>query len=239
MKTELLEKLKSGLIVSCQAFEGEPLYGDGIMVRMANAAVIGGAKAIRTNGVKDIKQIKEALDVPVIGIIKKHIEGYSVYITPTSKEALEVLEAGADIVALDCTKRPRPEPLKDIFENIRSNYPNALIMADIATVEDAEFVSQLSPDFLATTLSGYTKETRNRPKPDIELVKILAERFSIPVIAEGNYWEPSQVLEAMKAGAFAVTIGSAITRPHLVTARFNKFIQNWTKNKGLSEVQRK
>lgn len=227
MADEILKKIEHGLIVSCQAYKGEPLFGKGIMVKMAQAAILGGANAIRANGISDIKDMKKELDVPIIGIIKDHIDGFPVYITPTFSHVRAVLEAGADIVALDCTQRKRPEPLEKVFEMTRRMFPDALIMADIATIEDAKMIVELKPDFLATTLSGYTEETSNNDKPDIELVRELSSLFNIPIIAEGNYWEPSQVVQAFQAGAYAVTIGSAITRPQLLTMKFSKAIKIW------------
>lgn len=229
LRSELLKKIEKRIIVSCQALEDEPLHGRGIMVLMARAAIMGGAAAIRANGTQDIEDIKAAFDIPVIGLIKQNMEGYPVYITPTSQDALSVLRAGADVVAIDCTLRRRPEPLDSIFAAIREEFPKRLIMADISGVADAREVSRLKPDFLATTLSGYTDETLERPKPDIRLVEALAEEFDIPVIAEGNYWEPEQVVKALEAGAFSVTVGSVITRPQLITKRFTSYLEEWKK----------
>ena len=236
LNPEIVEKMKNALIVSCQAFEGEPLFGDMIMARMAAAAVNGGARVIRANGARDIKQIKETLNVPVIGLNKRYIDGYEVYITPTFEDAAKVLMAGADVVAIDCTVRVRPEPLKEIFDKVRTEFPKALIMADISCLEDAAYVLNLKPDFLATTLSGYTEGTMNRSRPDIGLVKELSSLHSVPVVAEGNYWEPGDVLKAFEAGAFAVTVGSAISRPHLITERFATALNDWLSAKENSEA---
>lgn len=235
MNKSIVERLKNSLIVSCQAFEGEPLFGDMVMTRMAAAAINGGANIIRTNGVRDVKQIKESLKVLVIGLNKRHLEGYDVYITPTSEDAIAILEAGADIIAIDCTSRKRPEPLESIFENVRTRFPGALILADIACVEDAEAIEQLAPDFLATTLSGYTENTMDRSRPDTELVNLLTKKFDIPVVAEGNYWQPEDVVKAFKEGAFAVTVGSAISRPHLITERFARALNEWLADSKKSE----
>lgn len=227
MNRDIVRKMENALIVSCQAFEGEPLFGDMVMARMAAAAANGGAKIIRTNGVRDVSQIKETLDLPVIGLNKRYIDGYEVYITPTSEDATEILEAGADIIAIDCTARNRPEPLEDIFNTVRTRFPEALILADIACLEDAKYIEALKPDFLASTLSGYTESTVDRPRPDIELVKDLVDNFTIPVVAEGNYWLPEDVIKAFEAGAYAVTVGSAISRPHLITERFASSLDEW------------
>jgi len=229
VRSELLKKIEKRIIVSCQALEDEPLHGRGIMVLMAKAAIMGGAAAIRANGAQDIEDIKSTFDIPLIGLNKRDIEGYPVYITPTSEDALSILRAGADVVAIDCTLRRRPEPLDSMFAVIREKFPERLIMADISSIGDAREVSRLKPDFLATTLSGYTDETLERPQPDIRLVEELAEEFDIYVIAEGNYWQPEQVVKALEAGAFSVTVGSVITRPQLITKRFTSYIEEWNK----------
>jgi N-acylglucosamine-6-phosphate 2-epimerase len=234
LRSELLKKIEKKIIVSCQALEDEPLHGRGMMVLMAKAAIMGGAAAIRANGAQDIEDIKSAFDIPLIGLNKRNIEGYPVYITPTSEDALSVLRAGADVVAIDCTLRKRPEGLDKIFAVIRREFPGKKIMADISSIEDAREVSLLKPDFLATTLSGYTDETLARPKPDIRLVEALVEEFDIPIIAEGNYWEPEQVLKAFEAGAFSVTLGSVITRPQLITKKFTSYLEDWKKSRSQS-----
>ncbi len=223
----VFEAIKDGIIVSCQALEDEPLHGNGIMVSMAKAALIGGACAIRANGAHDIAQMKRELNVPIIGLNKRTIHGSAVFITPTSEDALSVLRAGADIVALDCTDRERPESLEGIFSSIRNVFPDRLIMADISSLSDARKIITLNPDILATTLSGYTDETRDRPKPDIELVSEISSQTCIPVVAEGSYWEPEHVIMAFEAGAMAVTIGSAITRPHLIAKKFADRVKSW------------
>lgn len=231
-----LGKIEKKIIVSCQALEDEPLHGRGVMVLMAKAAIMGGASAIRANGAQDIEDIKAAFDIPLIGLNKRNIEGYRVYITPTSEDALAVLAAGADVVAIDCTLRKRPEPLDSIFFNIRREFPDRLIMADISDLKDAKAVLDLRPDFLATTLSGYTDDSSDKPKPDIELVRVLSREFDIPVVAEGNYWEPEQVVRAFEAGAFSVTVGSVITRPQLITRRFTSYLEEWKKDRLMSRA---
>ncbi len=230
MVKDLLKRIEKGIIVSCQALEDEPLHSPGIMVLMAKAAIMGGASAIRANGARDVEDIRRAFDVPIIGLNKRVIQGYQVYITPTSEDATDILKAGADVIALDCTLRDRPEPLESIFSSIRRDFPDRLIMADISSFQEAVAISELRPDFIATTLSGYTEDSLDKPKPDIELVELLSREFDIPVIAEGNYWEPEQVLRAFEAGAFSVTLGSVITRPQLITRRFTQHIEDWKKS---------
>lgn len=211
--------LKRGIIVSCQATKEEPLHGSEIMARMAKAAEEGGAVGIRANTPEDIKEIKTTVRLPVIGIFKDRVGDFNVYITPTMKHVAQVVKAGADLIAIDCTRRSHPQSVEEIFSYIRKNY-NVPIIADVADFEDALLVSKLKPDFIATTLSGYTDYTRNRPTPDIELVREISKNIQIPVIAEGNYTQPKQAFEAFVAGAFAVVVGGAITRPQQTTKRF-------------------
>ena len=221
-----MKKLKqNSLIVSCQALSDEPLHGSKIMAKMAEAAKIGGASGIRANSPKDIKAIKDQVQLPIIGLWKNELADYNVYITPRYKEAEAVLKAGADYVAIDCTDRKRPEPLEDIFNKINSNYPDHGIIADISAVKDLPLMEKLKPDYISTTLSGYTNNTKNRKRPDIELVKELSERTNIPILAEGNYKNGEQAKKALKAGAYAVVIGAAITRPQVITKRIIEDMQ--------------
>lgn len=223
-----MNKLKEkSLIVSCQALEDEPLFGSQIMARMALAAKMGGASGIRANSPEDIKTIKKVVDLPIIGIWKRELEGCDVYITPTFEYARAILEAGADYVAIDCTDRKRPEPLIDIFNKIRTAFPDRGIIADIGTINDTEKILDLQPDFISTTMSGYTDDSRERLKPDLELIKELKEFTDIPILAEGNYENGYQGAEALKLGAYAVVIGGAITRPQEITRRiYHELITN-------------
>ncbi len=220
----MINKIKSGLIVSCQALEGEPLYieNDSIMPLMARAAKKAGACAIRTNGVRDVIGIKKETQLPVIGIIKKSYEGYEQYITVTMDEIDKLVEAGADIIALDCTLRERKDG-KTVAEHIKSikeKYPDILLMADISNLEEGINAWKSGVDLVGTTLSGYTDYTPKLDGPDYELVKSLVEAIDIPVIAEGRVHYPNQAVEMLKLGATAVVVGGAITRPLEITSRF-------------------
>lgn len=219
----LLEKIRGGLIVSCQAPEDSPLRSPIFMAAMAKAAERGGAVGIRANGPEDIRAIKQVCTVPVIGIYKRREPNFEVYITPDFQSAEAVIQAGADIVALDGTQRRRPGnlDLKTLIATIKSKF-NVLIMADIATVEEALTAEAYGADLVATTLSGYTKETAYRRDlgPDLELVHALCKKVRVPVIAEGRIWTPEQACEALRLGAWAVVVGTAITNPEAITARF-------------------
>ncbi len=218
---EILNKIKGKLIVSCQALEDEPLHSSYIMGRMAYAALVGGAAGIRANTVSDIKEIKKTVNLPIIGIIKRVYENCkNLYITPTIKEVEELHEEGVDIIAIDATKRPRPD-LKEIgalVKEIKEKYPNQLLMADISSVEEAIYAEKIGFDIVGTTLVGYTDYTKNNI-PLEELEKVIKE-VNIPVIAEGNMDTPEKASKAIKMGAFAVVVGGAITRPQQITKKF-------------------
>ncbi len=214
-----------GLVVSCQAYEGEPLFGPHHMSEMAKAAVLGGAIGIRANGLADIFAVKQAVAVPVIGLNKRSSEGSDVYITPTLEDALAVHAAGADIVALDGTNRPRPDgrTLADTVKELKRQ--GILVMADISTEEEGRYAAQLGVDWISTTLSGYTPYSTQSAEPDIALVARLAASVQVPVVAEGRYGTPEDAKRALDAGAQFVVIGGAITRPQHITERFVDAIQ--------------
>jgi N-acylglucosamine-6-phosphate 2-epimerase len=212
------------LIVSCQALEDEPLHGSEIMAKMAKAAYDGGASGIRANSLSDIRAIKKEVDLPVIGIVKRVYDGSEVYITPTMKEVDEVAESGA----IDATARCRPEgcDLGAFIQDIRTKHPNLRIMADISTLEEGIHASHLGVDIISTTLCGYTEETKDVEIPNFRLVRQLAKRVAQPVICEGGIQTPEQLLKALKHGAYACVVGSAITRPQLITRKFTDVIAN-------------
>lgn len=219
---KLIEELRGGLVVSCQALADEPLHSSFIMSKMALAAKRGGAVGIRANGFEDITAIRQEVELPVIGIVKKDYPDSPIYITATMKEVQEVVEAGAEIVAIDGTNRERPngQSLEEFYVDIRNTYPNVLIMADISTFEEGKKASELGVDLIATTLCGYTDYTKNVTLPNTELVKSLSEQLPTPVMAEGGYWTLEDVEQALMAGAHGCIIGSAITRPMEITKRF-------------------
>lgn len=223
-KEQLLQQLKGGLIVSCQALEGEPLYKKegGVMMLMAKAAKEAGACAIRAQGIVDIIQIKDYVNLPVIGIIKKSYPGYDTYITATMDEIDELVKAGSDIIALDCTLRSRGDgkTVSEYIKEIKEKYPDILLMADISNLEEAINAEKAGVDFIGTTMNGYTPYTADSKKFDPQLVKDIVENVSIPVIAEGKIHEPKELRAALDAGAYCVVVGGAITRPLEIAKRF-------------------
>jgi len=220
--SEVLQKIKGGLIVSCQALQDEPLHSSFIMSKMAYAAMLGGACGIRANSVEDIRMIKQEVDLPIIGIYKNEYEGSDVFITPTEKEVDALMSCAPDIIAIDATDRPRPnnEKLDDFFLRVRHKYPDMLFMADCATLEDAIHAQEIGFDMVGTTLNGYTEKTKDSVIPNYNLMKEMVNTLKIPVIAEGGIWTPEQLKAVMDCGVFAAVIGTAITRPMSITRRF-------------------
>lgn len=219
--TDTLKNIKGGMIVSCQALEDEPLHSSTIMMRMAKAAEMGGAIGIRANTPQDCMEIKKNVKLTLIAISKKVYGDNKVFITPTIEEVKSLLPVNAEIIAVDATKRPRPDgkTLEEFLKDIRKIY-NGLIMADISDFEEGVEAERIGFDIVSTTLSGYTEYTLNRSKPDIELIQKLKQAINIPIIAEGNVETPELAVKCLEAGAFAVVAGGAITRPQLITKKF-------------------
>ncbi|MEO1768484.1 N-acetylmannosamine-6-phosphate 2-epimerase [Candidatus Enterococcus ferrettii] len=215
-----LEKLRGQVIVSCQALENEPLYSSFIMSKMALAAKEGGAAGIRANSVADITAIKQEVDLPVIGLIKRDYSDSAVYITPTIREVEELLTTSAEIVALDATKQERPnrEQLPDLLAQIQE--AGRLAMADVSTLEEAVAADKMGFDLVSTTLAGYTAYSRKTETPDFELLAEIIQQVKAPVIMEGHTDQPEQVTKALELGSFAVVVGSIITRPQVITQKY-------------------
>ncbi|AYE34937.1 N-acetylmannosamine-6-phosphate 2-epimerase [Clostridium septicum] len=206
--------MNTGLIVSCQALDNEPLHSSFIMSKMALAAKEGGAVGIRANTVEDIKAIKNEVDLPIIGIIKKDYEGMISYITPTIKEVEELVNSKVDVIAVDATINQDLEFLK----SLKRLYPNQKFMADISTVEEGIRAAEIGFDYVGTTLVGYTEQSKG--VNNFEVLEKLIKECKKPVIAEGNFDTPEKARKAMEMGAFAVVVGGAITRPQLITKKF-------------------
>ncbi|MGP3593422.1 N-acetylmannosamine-6-phosphate 2-epimerase [Vagococcus sp. WN89Y] len=220
----MLEQIKGKLVVSCQALEDEPLHSPQIMAKMALAAMQGGAAGIRANSVVDITAIKQEVALPVLGIIKRHYAGSEVFITPTLKEVDELMRAEPEMIALDATDRARPdgETLAHLVAQIRRRYPQLLLMADTASIEQARHAEKLGFDCVGTTLYGYTPQTKGHslPENDCRYLQEMLAAVRIPVIAEGNVDTPQTAARCLALGAHAVVVGGAITRPQQITRRF-------------------
>jgi N-acylglucosamine-6-phosphate 2-epimerase len=219
--SHLLSQLSGGLIVSCQAAAGDPLFGPEYIAAMARAAAAGGAAGIRANGPEDIAVIRTVVELPIIGIFKDDLPGYAVRITPTLEHAVRVAMARADIIALDATDRPHPDGLSGVeLLRLVQAETGRPVMADVATFAEGVAAAEAGAELVATTLSGYTGDGLPPVEPDFELLHRLAEGLDRPVVAEGRIATPEQAARALELGAFAVVVGSAITRPEWITAQF-------------------
>lgn len=241
----ILSNLQNKLIVSCQAFPGSPLYGADSMQKMAMCAIKGGAGGIRACWADNVKAVREITDLPIVGINKlmdnEPLSIDKVYITPTFDSAAEVIEAGADILGMDCTPRGRTyDDINKLVEQIKKHYPTILIMADLSTLEEGIKAEEMGIDIVSTTLSGYTPESlkidpeqyralmksaspmEKMPElgPDFDLIKDLRKNVKIKINGEGRISEASQVIKAMQCGADMITIGTAITMPEKITGKF-------------------
>lgn len=218
----VFEAIKHKLIVSCQSEGDDPFNSPELVALFAKAAEMGGAAGIRSQGVEKTKKIMETVSLPVIGLIKTKFPDGTVCITGSFKAVEELIGTGCHIIAIDGTFRTR-EGLTgpEFIAEVKKRY-NCTVMADISTVEDGLASIKAGADCISTTLSGYTPETRNmaHDRPDTELLKTLAEKSPVPVIAEGRINTPEWAAEMMKLGAYAVVVGTAITRPRIVTGWF-------------------
>lgn len=218
----VLDRLKGGLVASCQAYPGEPMRDPDTMRRVAQACIEGGAVAIRAQGIADLRAIRAVTELPVIGLWKDGHDG--VFITPTVLHAVAVARTGCEMVAIDATRRPRPDgrPLRESFEAVHAE--GALVMADCSSLDDAVAAVAAGADVIGTTLSGYTPDTvsaQGHPHgPDLALVARLARELDVPVLAEGRIHTPIQARAALDVGAHAVVVGTAITHPTSIASWF-------------------
>ncbi len=218
----VIERLCGGLIVSCQASAADVIYGPDAMAAMARAAELGGAVGIRANGPADVAAIRQRVSLPIIGIYKQDLPGYGIRITPTLEAARELAAAGADIVALDATRRGAEEGRLSAAELIRAVKEKLAVpvMADIATFEEGTAAAMAGADIVASTLSGYTAYSAPTSGPDYALVQRLAASLAVPVIGEGRVSTPEEARHMLDAGAYAVVVGSMITRPRWIVEHY-------------------
>ncbi|MGG1314593.1 N-acetylmannosamine-6-phosphate 2-epimerase [Cohnella laeviribosi] len=223
----MLESLKNKLIVSCQAWPGTPFYGDPKMMRaMAECALMANAGGIRANGPDDIREIKKTVPLPMIGILKERDKRGVRIITPDFESAKILADAGSDIIALDATFEARQDE-QELFELIQAiRFELGLpVMADISNVEEAVRAERCGADLVATTMAGYTQYTVKTEGPDLDLIERLVQTVSLPVVGEGRFSKPEEVREAIRVrGAHSVVVGTSITAPWEVAARFVRAI---------------
>ncbi|MBO3065377.1 MULTISPECIES: N-acetylmannosamine-6-phosphate 2-epimerase [Staphylococcus] len=215
--------LPQGLIVSCQALPDEPLHSSFIMSKMALAAYEGGAVGIRANSKEDIIAIKQEVDLPVIGIVKRDYDHSDVFITATSKEIDELIESQCEVIALDATKQTRPkESLQSLVSYVREKAPHIELMADISTLDEAINADKLGFDYIGTTLHGYTSYTKGHLlyENNFQFLKDVLTHIDSKVIAEGNVITPDMFKTVTELGVHCTVVGGAITRPKDITKRF-------------------
>lgn len=233
-KRAILESLKNGLIVSCQVQHDDPIYTDDIVVKMAEAAKWAGAVAIRANSPEQIKAIKENVDLPMIGLWKVWHDDTDVFITPTMKEVRAIWEAGAEIIALDCTAQTTHEKTIawDLLDQVKKELPEAIIFADISNYEEARRAIDHGADIIAPTLYGYTKETQHIEGANYREFARMCKDFKEEayVMMEGHLYTPEDAMKCIYLGAHSVVVGSAITRPHLTAKRFVDLLGGYQDN---------
>lgn len=234
-KKQILESLKGGLIVSCQVQHDDPIYTDNMVVKMAEAARWAGAVGIRANSPEQIKAIKEAVpELPMIGLWKVWHDDTDVFITPTMKEVKAIWEAGAEIIALDCTAQVTHEGTQawNLIKEVKKEIPEAIIFADVSNLEEARRAVENGADIVAPTLYGYTKETSHIEGADYRMFAQMCRELKDEayIMMEGHLYTPEDAMKCIFLGAHSVVVGSAITRPHLTAKRFVDLLSGYQDN---------
>ena len=229
-KRDLLESFRNGLIVSCQVQHDDPIYSEEMPVKMAQAAQWGGAVGIRANSPEQIRAIKREVNLPVIGLYKIWSPHTDVFITPTLEAAREVFEAGAEIIAMDCTNQiVNGRPAYELLPKVQKALPEAITFADVSTYEEARRAVEMGADIVGPTLYGYTQETKHIENPDLREFARMCRDFGDKayMIMEGHLYTPEDAMKCLYLGAHAVVVGSAITRPHYTTKRFTDLLSGY------------
>lgn len=233
-KKEILDSMKGGLVVSCQVQHDDPVYSMDFVVKMAKAAEWGGAVGIRANSPDQIAEIRKNVKLPIIGLYKIWHDDTDVFITPTLEAAKQVWEAGADIIALDCTSQITHEgkPAYELLPIVKKEIPEAIIFADVSNYEEAKRAVELGADIVGPTLYGYTEETKDIEQPDLREFARMCRDFGdeVCMMMEGHVYTPEDAMKCLYLGAHSVVVGSAITRPHLITKRFVDLISGYQNN---------
>lgn len=232
-KRGIIESMKNGLIVSCQVQHDDPIYMEEMPVKMAEAAIWGGAVGIRANSPEQIRAIKSAVNLPLIGLYKIWSADTDVFITPTLEAAKQVYEAGAEIIALDCTEQQiNGKCAYELLPVVKQEIPEAIIFADVSTYEEAKRAIGLGADIVAPTLFGYTASTAHIEHPDMRQFARMCRDFAEDayVFMEGHIYSPEDAIKCLYLGAHAVVVGSAITRPQLITKRFVDLMSGYQNN---------
>ncbi|WP_371189427.1 N-acetylmannosamine-6-phosphate 2-epimerase [Thalassotalea maritima] len=219
----LISQLNRSLIVSCQPVDDGPMDTIEHVVAMAQAAVLGGAKGLRIEGVEKVRAVAKAVEVPIVGIVKRDLAGSSVRITPFIEDVTALADAGASIIAFDGTDRVRPVPMLELLDAIHQS--GCVAMADCADFGTGKMLAEHGCTFIGSTLSGYLDLDNTPDEPDYQLVADWSN-LGLNVIAEGRYNSPQRAEKAIQLGALSVTVGSAITRIEHITGWFKQHIDN-------------
>lgn len=219
----LMQQLRAGLIVSCQAEPGDPFNRPEYLALFARAAEMGGAVGIRARETENVRAIRQSVALPIIGLTKGKYEDGSVLITPSIREVEALLEAGADVVAVDATHRPRPgagPTGTEFVADLRSRFPDVPLMADVSTLAEAVDAERAGANVVGTTLAGYTPGSAPAVGPDWRLLREVVAACAGPVILEGRVSTPAHARRGLRLGAFAVVVGTAITRPRVMVETY-------------------
>lgn len=233
-KKAILDSMKGGLVVSCQVQHDDPVYSMDFVVKMAIAAEWGGAVGIRANSPDQIREIRKNVKLPIIGLYKIWHDDTDVFITPTLEAAKQVWEAGADIIALDCTEQITHEGRSayELLPIVKKEIPEAIIFADVSNYEEAKRAVEMGADIVGPTLYGYTEETKHIEQPDLREFARMCRDFGdqVCMMMEGHVYTPEDAMKCIYLGAHSVVVGSAITRPHLITKRFVDLLSGYQNN---------
>lgn len=233
-KRAILESFRNGLIVSCQVQWDDPIYSKDIVVKMAKAAEWAGAVGIRANTPEQIRAIKKEVHLPLIGLYKIWRDDTDVFITPTIEAARQVWEAGAEIIALDCTNQLHADgtPASALLPRLKEAIPEAILFADVSNYEEAKLAVENGADLVGPTLYGYTKETEQIEQPDLREFARMCRDFKDDayMVMEGHVYTPEDAMKCLYLGAHTIVVGSAITRPHLTAKRFVDLLSGYQNN---------
>lgn len=224
---DVLNQIRHKLIVSCQGYDEKTFHSAEDMLHMANAAYLGGCAGFRLNSPDYIRLVKHNFpNVPIIGIWKRMYDDSEVYITPDEESVYALKEAGADIVALDCTFRKNhyDEFGWETVKKVKKKNPNIILMADCSTYDEAKAAVDAGVDIVSTTMSGYTSYSTSHEHPDFEMLKKCKENLDVFVICEGKIWTREDARKCFEYGADAIVVGTAITNPKMITRRFVDYL---------------
>ncbi len=222
----VIAQLQGGLVVSCQAPPESPLHDPTVIAAIAQASVDQGAVAVRIDTPSHIRAVHQQISAPIIGLWKRQIDGYEIYITPKLDHAVSVANAGADIIAVDATQRLRPESetLQFLIEQIHKQL-NKPVMADVDSLDAAIAAEKAGADLIGTTLYGYTKATRNQTPPNFDLLSQMVKKLSVPVVCEGGISSPDMAKQALDLGAYTVVVGTAITGIETLVHKYSQILK--------------